>query len=113
MIWDNDKRVVRINRTIAMGRVMARVSSRSLILPAHAQTIPDYFAQMKAPKLILATDKKTGKQVYRYVESARADHFAHAELYDELAFERASSAPSFTGMNLNLGAGKQDSYWKG
>lgn len=110
--WDTDKRMAHINRTVAMDRVMARVQTRALILHAHAQTIPDYFVQMKAPKRILETDKKTGKQVYRYVEGTRADHFAHAELYDEVAFDRAGQAPDLSGMQLNLSAGKRESPWK-
>jgi len=110
--WDGDKRIVHLNRTVAMDKMMARVQGQHLILPAHAQTIEGYFTQMKAPKRILSTDKRTGQPVYRYVEGTKADHFAHAELYDEMAFERTGKAPSHDGMTLNLQAGHRSSPWK-
>lgn len=105
--WDGDKRIVSINRTVAMDKVMARVQARDLILPAHAQTIPEYFVHLKAPKRVLVTDKKTGKQVYRYVDTGKPDHFAHAELYDEMAFLKMQGAPSLEGVALNLTVGRR------
>lgn len=110
--WDPDKRIVRLNRTVAMDKVMTRVQTRSLILPAHAQTMPDYFAHMKAPKRVLATNKRTGEQVYRYVESSRPDHFAHAELYDEMAWLRLGTYTPATDLALDLAVGRQENRWR-
>lgn len=110
--WNAEKRIVDVNRTVAMDRVMSRVQGAELILPAHAQSIPDYFTQMKAPKRMLVKDKRTEKMVYRYVDTGKPDHYAHAELYDDIAFERLLSIRQTSGFALNLEVGHQASPWK-
>lgn len=81
----HEKGTVDLDRTRILDLMMARFIRQAdapgpeNTLPAHAQDIPDYYAQMKAPVRVLEKDARD-LETARYVESG-PDHFAHAEAY--------------------------------
>jgi phage terminase large subunit GpA-like protein len=84
--WRDDLRKVLIHRTLAMDGMFNRFLLRQVILPANAATIPDYYEQLRAPVRIIEKNPQ-GIPAPRYVELGKPDHFAHAEVYDEIAGE--------------------------
>lgn len=87
-VWDDDTRVVRVQRTLAMTGVMERYISRGIVLPESAEVIPDLYEQLKAPKRVLKKDERTGNPVYVFMEDGKPDHYFHAEVYDDVAGSR-------------------------
>lgn len=77
--WDEEKRVVNLDRTRTLDQTYARFYDMVNSLPGHAQAVRDYYAHMKAPVRILE-DGPHGQKVAVYVESG-PDHLAHAENY--------------------------------
>ncbi|MFA5114390.1 MAG: phage terminase large subunit family protein [Candidatus Margulisiibacteriota bacterium] len=75
---------VLINRTRAMDETGNRFIERENIIPMEANTIPGYYDQLKAPQKIKVTGAD-GNEAYSYVEGSRADHYYHAEVYDDIA----------------------------
>ena len=75
---------VNINRNRAMDETGNRFIERENIIPMDANTIPNYFDQLKAPQKVKITDEN-GNEEYRYVEGNKADHYFHAEVYDDIA----------------------------
>jgi hypothetical protein len=78
------ERKVLINRSRAMDETGNRFIERAIRLPDKAKDIPDYFEQLKAPQKVKETDKN-GNEVYKFVEGNKADHYFHAEVYDDIA----------------------------
>jgi hypothetical protein len=77
---------VNINRTLSLDYTFDRFRCREIILPRDIRDDghEGYIEQVMAPCKIKQFDKK-GNQFYTYLEGAKADHFAHAANYDEVA----------------------------
>ena len=75
---------VTINRNRAMDETGNRFIERENVLPMNANTIAGYYDQLKAPQKVKMQDAN-GNDVYRYVEGNKADHYYHAEVYDDIA----------------------------
>lgn len=75
---------VNINRNRAMDETGMRFVERENVIPMDANLIPNYFDQLKAPQKVKITDEN-GNEEYKYVEGNRADHYFHAEVYDDIA----------------------------
>lgn len=91
--WKPDDLVVNLDRTRTLDSMFGRFIAASRgepgnSLPAGADALPDYYAQLRAPERVLR-DTADGNQVAVYVESG-PDHYAHAENYCSVA----SSAPA-------------------
>lgn len=80
---------VNINRTMALDETFARFIERRIILPPNAREIPDYYDHLKAQVRVKKKNEKTGNYEYVYVQQEnKPDHYAHAELYEEIAAKR-------------------------
>lgn len=75
---------VLINRNRAMDETGNRFIERENVIPMNANTIPGYYDQLKAPQRVKQTNAD-GNEVYNYVEGNKADHYFHAEVYDDIA----------------------------
>ena len=82
--WQNDRRKVLVNRTLALDGMFNRFLLRRVTLPGNASHIPGYYEHLRAPVRVMEKDKN-GNPVPRYVELGKPDHYAHAEVYDEIA----------------------------
>lgn len=77
--------VMNLDRTRTLDAMFAGFyEPETRLLPANARDIRDYYAQLKAPVRVLETTAR-GDLVARYVEEG-ADHYAHAENYEQVAF---------------------------
>jgi len=101
-IWDDKKRVVRVQRNLALETMMSRYLTRRLVLPEHAALIPEFYAQLRAPKRVQQRDERTGNMVPRFLEDGKPDHYAHAEVYDDIAGSRWVKTHSATPAELDL-----------
>lgn len=81
---DYAERVLNLDRTRTLDAMYATVYTGKRLLPGNARSIRDYYAQMKAPVRVLRATSG-GDVVARYVEEG-ADHYAHAENYEEVAW---------------------------
>ena len=86
---------VNINRNRAMDETGLRFKERENIIPENANTIPNYFDQLKAPQKVKITDEN-GNEQYKYVEGNKADHYFHAEVYEYIAGAEIVSYKIFT-----------------
>lgn len=79
---DADSRVLSVDRTQIMDRVMKFFLDKRYILPGNAQTLDrgDYYDQLKTPTRILDPEKK----VYEWLGDP--DHYYHSEVYCLLAY---------------------------
>lgn len=86
--WVRDERVWRIPRTEWLDELFSRVRAGTLTLPKQARELGgrvrdgmgEYYREMLAPQRMYERDRH-GNPVARWREGARADHFAHAEIY--------------------------------
>jgi len=89
--------IVHINRTTSLDYSLGRFRNGTIYIPGKRlnegayTTLPDegydsYIDQMCAPIRIEEKDKY-GNPVASYVEGAKADHYAHANNYDDVAIE--------------------------
>ncbi len=76
--------VVKINRTQAGDYVVGEFQHRKVELPANAEEIQGYFAQLMAPLRIVKKDAR-GNEVAVYEEFGKPDHYFHSEIYDYIA----------------------------
>jgi hypothetical protein len=101
--WDDEAGEVTVHRTMAMDAVLTRVQERGLLLPKNAATVEPrnprtgaslYLEQMTAP--VRTVERRTGGQEVAVwiAPEGRADHFFHAETYDELAHRWLEAAPT-------------------
>lgn len=82
---DEDDQKVTANRTVACDYMVNRLRIRTNRLPRNIKDIPHYYDQMKAPARIFKKDER-GNEYAMYVEGNKADHYFHAEVYDEIAY---------------------------
>lgn len=80
--WNDDKRIVTIDRTRSLDATFARFFDRENTLPANARDIADYYAHLKAP--VRVVEKTATGETAQYIESG-PDHYAHAENYCAVA----------------------------
>jgi hypothetical protein len=93
----SDVSVIHVNRTEIIDETFERFRVGSARLPRDArqlgdrvkQGIGEYFRELLALKRTLEQDSR-GNWVARWIDSGKADHFAHAEAYALLAAKRAS-----------------------
>lgn len=83
--YDIDDQKITANRTVAGDTMTNRFKQRTNRIPKNARDIPGYFDQMKAPVRMYKKDDR-GTEYAIYVEGNKADHYFHAEVYDEIAF---------------------------
>jgi hypothetical protein len=79
--WDEPNWAVTINRTPAIGMMLARYSRRLASLP---RNLPPEYAKHIAALVRVAGRDATGNPTARYV-STGPDHFGHAAVYSEIA----------------------------
>lgn len=82
--WDEEKRVVNLDRTRSLDKTYSRFYEGVNTLPGHARNMRDYYAHLKAPVRRLEDGTRGGPKVAAYVESG-PDHLAHAENYCTVA----------------------------
>lgn len=76
---------VRINRSRAMDMTSQNFYDRRTRLPSDADVAhTEYCDHMKAPQKAKVVDKN-GNEEYKYIENSKADHWFHAEVYDDIA----------------------------
>jgi len=85
--WKDDDGRVDVDRTRMMDETVSRFVEQANTLPSNAQSIPNYYDQLKAPVRLTVARGGDGVQVARYVETG-ADHYAHAETYCTIASMR-------------------------
>ena len=79
LVKDDDKLIVKLDRTRSLDITFERFMEQENTLPANARDVTHYYEQMKAPVRVIEKNAR-GISVARYVENS-ADHFAHAENY--------------------------------
>lgn len=82
--WDEEKRVVNLDRTRTLDKTYSRFYEGVNTLPGFARDVRDYYAHLKAPVRRLEDGTRGGPKFAAYVESG-PDHFAHAENYCTIA----------------------------
>ena len=81
---DYSKKLIKVDRTMSLDKSLNRFYSKSITL---MRDCPKYFIDMVCSVTrVIEENKRTGKRVARYVQSG-ADHFAHSNNYNELAFD--------------------------
>lgn len=75
---------VQVDRTKAIDSVFATVREMELRFPADLASVPGFFAQLQAPVRRLKPNPD-GNMRAVYEEGSRADHYAHALVYAQLA----------------------------
>ena len=80
-----DRKNIRINRTRAMDNTAEGFLTRHNVITRAAKHVDGYFDQLKAPVRVKKHDPKTGNEYYVYIEGSNADHYYHAEVYDDIA----------------------------
>jgi hypothetical protein len=84
-VVNHDDQKVTAHRTVAADYMTVRFKMRTNRLPVNAKDVEGYYDHMKAPARITKLDDK-GLEYAVYVEGNKPDHYFHAEIYDELAF---------------------------
>lgn len=90
--WSKKEGIVNVDRTRTLDMTMAALVGGEHTLAANIQTVPDYYAHLKAPVRVVddpTSRQRSGQVVARYVETG-PDHFAHAENYCTVATLRQS-----------------------
>ena len=77
-----------------MDETSNKFMERKTRIPNNADTIPGYYSQLKAPQRVKSIDK-TGNEIYTYVEGSQADHYFHAEVYDDIAGQQKPGTIEF------------------
>lgn len=86
--FDKDKNWVTVDRTETLDASLGRFNQETISLP---HDIPEEFAEHVSSLVRVTEEKKsTGQPVARYKNSG-PDHLAHANNYDEIAFEYMKS----------------------
>lgn len=80
-----EKGIVQINRTMAMDRVYANVSTGKELWPSSVHNDPEVIAHMKAPVRVVALDAR-GQEQASWVHTS-PDHLFHSCVYDTVARE--------------------------
>jgi len=75
--FDRKNMIIGINRTLALDNVKESLQSERIELPRNAETIPNFYPQMKAAQRIY--DEKRNEFVWH--EGSKADHYHHAFAY--------------------------------
>lgn len=83
--YDLEDQKIVANRTVAGDTMVNRFRLRTNRIPKNIRDISGYFDQMKAPIRMYKKDER-GVEYAIYVEGSKADHYFHAEVYDEIAF---------------------------
>jgi hypothetical protein len=83
---------VNVDRTAAIDVTFGAIRDTVIRFPYDAETVPGLFAHLMAPVRTLTPDKD-GNPRATYVEGAKADHYAHAMVYSELAAYIARATP--------------------
>jgi hypothetical protein len=98
MARDEEKRVLTIDRTQAMDRVMSFYRRRAYLLPKNAQSLDrgDYYRLLKAPTRIYDVEDN------RFNWLGDPDHYFHAEVYCLLAYVARGE---FRVWGVSIGAG--------
>lgn len=98
MTRDEENRVLAIDRTQAMDRVMSFFRRRAYLLPKNAQSLDrgDYYRLLKAPTRIYNVDRNAFEWI------GDPDHYFHAEVYCMLAY---IARGEFKVWGVNIGAG--------
>ena len=86
--------LIRANRTEALDAAFKRFHDELADLPRDAhqlgakvrEGIGEYFRELLAPQRTIERDAR-GRDVARWVEGGKPDHYAHAEAYCQLASE--------------------------
>lgn len=82
VILDQDERTLKVNRTSWLDLSLGRFRNKTTQLPQ--DITPTYKTQLKSPTRVLRTDKN-GQSYAIYVNEG-PDHYAHADVYAEIAF---------------------------
>ena len=80
--YDKDDRTLTVNRSAWLDYIFARIKKQAIALPANRH--PDYDAQIKCLIRVMKRDKN-GIQYVHYENENKPDHFAHSDVYSELA----------------------------
>lgn len=98
MTKDEDNRVLAIDRTQAMDRVMSFFRRKALLLPRNAQSLDrgDYYRLLKVPTRIYNVEKN----VFEWLGDP--DHYFHAEVYCLMAY---IARGEFKVWGANIGTG--------
>ena len=83
---------VQVDRTGALDAVYGALRSSAILFPRDAESAPGLFAHLQAPVRRLQPDADGNPRAV-YDEGARADHYAHALVYAELAAYIGGLAP--------------------
>ena len=83
-----DEMTVSVGRTVWMDTALVRFKNKSIVIPVN--TPMEYKDQVKEPTRIYERDSD-GNPTGRYV-NAKADHFAHARVYSEIALAITTGA---------------------
>ena len=82
---DREKMTVEAHRTMACDYMVNSLATRRCRLPENIKDLrPEYYKQLKIPIRVLEKDAK-GTEYATYISTNPADHYFHAEVYDELA----------------------------
>lgn len=76
-------KIITVDRTQTLDVVKEDLLLERILLPKNADQIPDYYSQMQASTRIYDEEK----EVYRWEEGSKDDHFFLAEGYCSLAFK--------------------------
>jgi len=94
---------VNIHRTESLDFTMRRIKEGAVSFPSGLTHWEEYCAQLCAPVKNFKEDAITGQPIGRYVEGGKADHFAHAANYNEIA-GRITPVGAGVGMRVYPGA---------
>ncbi|MDP3766974.1 MAG: phage terminase large subunit family protein, partial [Dehalococcoidia bacterium] len=105
-VWKANDPVVLIHRTRAFDDLFARFIQQKEHLPQGSGFIRGFREQLKAPIRVVSTDAN-GRLVARYDEGSAADHYAHASVYCQTAWQamRGSGGGQATPYSVVSGAG--------
>jgi hypothetical protein len=93
-VWDEEKRVVKVNRTDICDATHDLVSSSGfLVLPRRSEELDLFAKQVCNAAKVLQEDQETGSREYRYRKLGE-DHYRHALNYFYLASKRIAVCES-------------------
>ncbi len=93
VVWKPDEKdmpqafMIQANRTLTLDQTLARIRERRVEYPREVFAIPEFAEQLMAPVRVIEMDGQ-GNMVARYIEGGKADHYAHAENYAEIALRQ-------------------------
>jgi hypothetical protein len=93
-MWDEEKRLVKVNRTEICDATHALVTSSGfLVLPRRSEELDLFAKQLTNAAKVLQEDQETGSREYRYRKLGE-DHYRHALNYFYLASTKTGIAES-------------------